>query len=57
MRLLGHGQSVKFFATLEVDRAIRKASRKEESAKISANDVLLWAILESCAESQHFLPH
>ncbi|KAF9512309.1 hypothetical protein BS47DRAFT_1363216 [Hydnum rufescens UP504] len=57
MRLLGHGQSVKFFAPPEVDLAIRQAFGMSDSDRISVSDVLRWAMLESCSEIQHFLPH
>ncbi|KAF9512306.1 hypothetical protein BS47DRAFT_1465645, partial [Hydnum rufescens UP504] len=57
MRLRGHGQSVKFFAPPEVDQAIRQAFGMSDSDRISVSDVLQWAMLESCSEIQHFLPH
>ena len=34
MRQLGHGQSVMFFAPLEVDRSIRKAANKNSSDRV-----------------------
>ncbi|KAF9510459.1 hypothetical protein BS47DRAFT_1377450 [Hydnum rufescens UP504] len=49
MRLLGHGQSV--------DQAIRQAFGMSDSDRISVSDILQWAMLESCSEIQHFLPH
>jgi hypothetical protein len=57
MRLLGHGQSIKFFAPPEVDQVIRQAFSMSDSDRISVSDILHWAMLESCSEIQHFLPH
>lgn len=57
MRKLGHGQSVMFFAPLEVDRQIRTAGRLSESNPIQAVDIIRWAMLETCADLEHHVPH
>lgn len=57
MRQLGHGQSVMFFAPLEVDRSIRKAANKNSSDRVSVLDILRWTMLETCEDIQHHVPH
>ncbi|KAK7032650.1 hypothetical protein VNI00_012915 [Paramarasmius palmivorus] len=65
MRKLGFGQSLIFFAPDEIDRSIRK-SRPPEPSDFSASyldrpihteDILRWAILETCSDIKHHLPH
>ncbi|KAF7977091.1 hypothetical protein HWV62_4673 [Athelia sp. TMB] len=57
MRMLGHGQSVMFFAPLEVDRAIRKAANLLPSAAPRTTDILRWAMLGTCSDIRHHIPH
>ncbi|KAG7094406.1 hypothetical protein E1B28_008006 [Marasmius oreades] len=58
MRKLGHGQSVMFMAPPDIDTAIRKRSNKlDPSSKINSRDVLIWAMLETCAEIERQVPH
>jgi hypothetical protein len=57
MRKLGHGQSVMFYAPLEVDRSIRNAAGKSVSQQISTLDILRWAMLETCNDIVHNAPH
>jgi hypothetical protein len=57
MRKLGHGQSVMFFAPLEVDRKIREVAKKTSFGDIHTVDILRWAMLMTCAEIQHHIPH
>lgn len=52
MRKLGHGQSVMFFAPLEVDRRIRKSAGKSSLDAVEVLDILRWAMLETCADIQ-----
>ncbi|KAI0066738.1 hypothetical protein BV25DRAFT_1972593 [Artomyces pyxidatus] len=56
MRQLGKGQSVMFFAPLEVDRQIREASPMQAGDRIKVIDILRWTIHETCADIQHHLP-
>jgi hypothetical protein len=57
MRKLGHGQSVKFFAPVEIDRQIRTAGKLDAETKPQAADVIRWAMLETCADIEHHIPH
>ncbi|KAF8602020.1 hypothetical protein BDV93DRAFT_584535 [Ceratobasidium sp. AG-I] len=57
MRKLGHGQSVMFFAPAEVDGQIRKAGRLEPTDLVGTVDVLRWAMLETCHDLIHHIPH
>ncbi|KAK7040132.1 hypothetical protein VNI00_009938 [Paramarasmius palmivorus] len=57
MRKLGYGQSVVFMAPAEIDRAIRQYTRKREESRVSSEDVLRWAINETCNEIAHHVPH
>jgi hypothetical protein len=52
MRKLGHGQSIMFFAPLEVDRSIRAVSKKGIAEDIHASDILVWAMTETCSDIQ-----
>ncbi|KDQ56356.1 hypothetical protein JAAARDRAFT_132359 [Jaapia argillacea MUCL 33604] len=56
LRKLGFGQTVMFFAPLEVDRKIREAARKP-SEQVSSRDVLRWTMLETCTDIQRQAPH
>ncbi|KAF8318608.1 uncharacterized protein EI90DRAFT_3020979 [Cantharellus anzutake] len=49
MRGLGKGQSVLFLAPPDVDRKIRKFSKKIHGERIGVYDVLSWSIRETCA--------
>ncbi|PBL01428.1 hypothetical protein ARMGADRAFT_1059170 [Armillaria gallica] len=57
MRQLGQGQSVMFFAPLEIDQRIRKAAGKPESAALETIDVLRWVMIETCDDITHHVPH
>ncbi|KAG6915979.1 hypothetical protein DXG01_009031 [Tephrocybe rancida] len=59
MRQLGRGQSLIFFAPLEVDRSIRacKLSPLEPSAEICSADILRWSMWQTCEHIQQYLPH
>ncbi|KAG6825343.1 hypothetical protein H0H93_000818, partial [Arthromyces matolae] len=59
MRQLGRGQSVTFFAPLEVDRSIRACELRplDSSAEIHSEDVLRWAMSQTCEHIRHYLPH
>ncbi|KAF8325266.1 uncharacterized protein EI90DRAFT_2932684, partial [Cantharellus anzutake] len=48
MRRLGKGQSVLFLAPPDVDRKIRKLSKKIHGERIGVYDVLSWSIKETC---------
>jgi len=56
MRGLGHGQSVMFFAPLEVDRRIQEA-KLNSPGKVKVVDILRWAMLQTCADIQHHATH
>lgn len=57
MRKLGYGQSVMFCAPPEVDRRIREVSGLHQSQPVKIIDVLRWAILETCEDILHHMPH
>ncbi|KAG8926622.1 hypothetical protein FRC02_008778 [Tulasnella sp. 418] len=56
MRKLGHGHSVMFFAPLDVDLRIRHAIGLHASDPIRVQDILLWAMQQSCKEVVHWIP-
>ncbi|KAH7908220.1 hypothetical protein BJ138DRAFT_1207474 [Hygrophoropsis aurantiaca] len=57
MRKLGKGHSVIFFASAEVDRAIRHSVSKDALEEIQISDILHWTMLETCADIQHRASH
>jgi hypothetical protein len=57
MRKLGHGQSIMFFAPIEIDRQIRTAGNLSTAFIPQAADVIRWAMLETCADIEHHIPH
>ncbi|KAL0058901.1 hypothetical protein AAF712_014383 [Marasmius tenuissimus] len=57
MRKLGRGQSVMFMAPPEIDVAIRKHAHKTSGEEVDSRDVVRWAMLETCAEIKHHIPH
>ncbi|KAG6843280.1 hypothetical protein H0H87_006302 [Tephrocybe sp. NHM501043] len=59
MRQLGRGQSVIFFAPLEVDRNIRACTLfpLEGTAQITSADILRWSMWNTCEHIRHYLPH
>ncbi|KAG6811340.1 hypothetical protein H0H92_007885 [Tricholoma furcatifolium] len=59
MRQLGRGQTVVYFAPMEVDRNIRVCPLfpLDNSAKITASDILRWAMWQSCEYIRHYIPH
>ncbi|KAG7450742.1 uncharacterized protein BT62DRAFT_533162 [Guyanagaster necrorhizus] len=57
MRQLGQGQSVMFFAPLEIDQRIRIAAKKSESAALETIDVLRWVMIETCDGITYHVPH
>ncbi|EIW76857.1 hypothetical protein CONPUDRAFT_130199 [Coniophora puteana RWD-64-598 SS2] len=50
MRRLGAGHTICFFAPPDIDRNIRRVAEKAEGTQITVEDVLLWAITETCHE-------
>ncbi|KIM82965.1 hypothetical protein PILCRDRAFT_819766 [Piloderma croceum F 1598] len=57
MRRLGHGQSVMFFAPLEVHRTIQEGKPSSDPSQVEVRDILRWTMLETCADIQHHVPH
>ncbi|KAG2138280.1 hypothetical protein DEU56DRAFT_886916 [Suillus clintonianus] len=57
MRKLGNGQSIIFFAPIEVDRSIRSATQKADIDDVDVADILHWAMLETCLDIQMRAPH
>ena len=58
MRKLGHGHSVMFFATHEVDRNIRAVTAKTDpNTPVTTVDVLCWAIHETWTDIQQRAPY
>jgi Protein of unknown function (DUF3638)/Protein of unknown function (DUF3645) len=57
MRRLGQGQSVMFFAPVEVDQAIREVAAKVTSDRVQVADILRWSMLETCTDIQHHCAH
>ncbi|KAH7912069.1 hypothetical protein BJ138DRAFT_1112671 [Hygrophoropsis aurantiaca] len=57
MRKLGKGHSVMFFASTQVDRAIRHSVSKNAQDEIQVSDILHWTMLETCADIQHRASH
>lgn len=58
MRQLGHGQSITFFAPIEVDRAIRETiGQSATTYEIQTSDIITWALGETCADIRHHIPH
>src|ERR1700733_12618286 len=60
MRRLGKGQTVKYFAPMDIDRKI-KAAREQfgdfSSNSLGAVDVLRWVIGETCSDLANSVPH
>ncbi|KAG8739715.1 hypothetical protein FRC10_005234 [Ceratobasidium sp. 414] len=57
MRKLGHGQSVVFSAPPEVDSQIRKIASLSPDDPVNVQDVLRWAIIETCKDLEHHVSH
>ncbi|KAF8824093.1 hypothetical protein HHX47_DHR9000559 [Lentinula edodes] len=57
LRQLGHGQSVLFFAPLEIARTIRADADKSDGDTIEVIDILRWAMLRTCEDIEHHIPH
>jgi len=57
MRKLGRGQSVMFMTQPDIDNAIRKHAQKSSIEEVDSRDVVHWAMLETCAEIRHHIPH
>ncbi|TFK56543.1 hypothetical protein OE88DRAFT_1649890 [Heliocybe sulcata] len=59
MRKLGRdgGHSIMFVAPREVDSKIRGVAGKSASERVSAADVIRWAMIETCMNIQHHVPH
>ncbi|KAF7971941.1 hypothetical protein HWV62_19393 [Athelia sp. TMB] len=53
LRKLGHGQSVMFFASLEVHDKILECALKRPGAKVETVDILRWSMKQTCKEIQH----
>ncbi|KAG2137071.1 hypothetical protein DEU56DRAFT_912843 [Suillus clintonianus] len=56
MRRLGHGHSVMFFASPEVDHSIRDVNNKGLAEDIHVSDILVWAMIETCADIRCHAP-
>ncbi|KAF8326324.1 uncharacterized protein EI90DRAFT_3281699 [Cantharellus anzutake] len=54
MRRLGKGHSVLFLAPPDVDRKIRKLSKKTHGERIGVYDVLSWSIRETCSSLRRY---
>ena len=60
MRRLGKGQSVKFFAPVDIDRKIKAACKRfggGPNDPMGAMDVLRWVIGETCSDLANSVPH
>ncbi|KAK0446444.1 uncharacterized protein EV420DRAFT_1715953 [Desarmillaria tabescens] len=57
MRQLGQGQSVMFFAPLDIDQKIRAIAGKSESNVLETIDVLRWVMTETWDDITHHVPH
>ncbi|KAF5393744.1 hypothetical protein D9757_000321 [Collybiopsis confluens] len=57
LRQLGDGQSVLFFAPLEIARVIRADAKKSDEEAIQVIDILRWAMLRTCEDIEHHIPH
>lgn len=60
MRRLGKGQSVKFFAPVDIDRKIKAACKRfggGPNDPTGAIDVLRWVIGETCSDLANSVPH
>ena len=57
MRKLGHGPSVMFLATLDLDRAIRTVAPVTNEKVVHASNILLWTMREICMEIQNRTLH
>ena len=58
MRKLGNGHTVMFFAPLEVNQSIRSVTHKEDrNIRITAADVLKWAIHETWTDIRQQVPY
>ena len=58
MRKLGHGHSVMFFASPEVDRNIRAvAAKADPKTQVTTVDILCWAIRETWTDIQQRAPY
>ncbi|KAG8927461.1 hypothetical protein FRC02_008200 [Tulasnella sp. 418] len=56
MRQLGHGHSVMFFASQEVDLLIKHAAGLSKADTVRVKHILLWAMQQSCEEVVHWIP-
>ncbi|KAH8801965.1 hypothetical protein DL96DRAFT_1774481, partial [Flagelloscypha sp. PMI_526] len=56
MRQLASGQSLVFFAPPDVDDAILFTSGKTTNDRITVEDVVMWAMLETCKDIEHNAP-
>ncbi|KAM3509029.1 hypothetical protein MY10362_000818 [Beauveria mimosiformis] len=56
MRKLGHGQSVVFCVSLEMQSRIHMATRKPSDSDVGVDDVLMWAITETHADLRRLMP-
>jgi hypothetical protein len=46
-----------FFAPPDVHRTIQKGKESSDPYKVEVRDILRWAMLETCADIQHHVPH
>ncbi|KAM3514412.1 hypothetical protein MY11210_001966 [Beauveria gryllotalpidicola] len=56
MRKLGHGQSVVFCVSREMQSRIHMATRKSSDSDVGVEDVLMWAITETHADLRRLMP-
>lgn len=56
MRKLGHGQSVVFLVSKEIQTKIRERTSKSNLVPIEVLDVLQWSICETFAEMHRNVP-
>ncbi|KAM3543277.1 hypothetical protein ARSEF1564_003807 [Beauveria bassiana] len=56
MRKLGHGQSVVFCVSREMQSRIHMATSKPSDSDVGVDDVLMWAITETHADLRRLMP-
>ncbi|KAJ7160668.1 hypothetical protein C8R43DRAFT_881366 [Mycena crocata] len=57
LRQLGQGQSVMFFAPLEIDRNIRLHSNLPGNHRISSRNIIQWVALQTISSIERSVPH
>ncbi|KAK8219055.1 hypothetical protein IWZ01DRAFT_565077 [Phyllosticta capitalensis] len=56
LRKLGYGQSLAFLAPPQVHRAICAVSKKSDKTKLDSNDVVRWALVQTCKARDNLKP-